>query len=336
MVAAKLARKSHQVDLIEKEAGILEGASKHNHNRIHLGYHYLRSIATAQESREGIPTFMGIFGSAFLMGFPNYYCMAAEGSKSTPEHFEAFCDKVDIGCIHETPPAHLLDARKVSGCYRVPEPVFDYFELKNIVANQIAHPGISLFPNTEVRTVKTRSEKYLVGTDAGQKEYDLIINATYKSINKINEMLGVPSRTYLYEDVVIPIFRYEHPAFGLTIMDGGFCSIEPYGFRKNEFLLYHVNYSVVGKHLGNRELRPVDDFDIDRIYEESRAFLPFLKDVERLGYYRTIRIVMERDDDARLSMIYHDAPNYWSILSGKVTTCIDVANKLVASIQGQD
>jgi hypothetical protein len=41
-----------------------------------------------------------------------------------------------------------------------------------------------------------------------------------------------------------------------------------------------------------------------------------------------MRVVMENDDDARRSTINNDVPNYWSVLSGKVTTCVKVANEL--------
>ena len=47
-IALKLS-KSHKVDLYEKEKDILNGASKINQFRFHLGFHYPRSKKTINE-----------------------------------------------------------------------------------------------------------------------------------------------------------------------------------------------------------------------------------------------------------------------------------------------
>ena len=57
-VAAILADKNVNIDLVEAEDDIMKLASRVNHNRIHLGYHYLRSIDTAEQSIEGLLSFL--------------------------------------------------------------------------------------------------------------------------------------------------------------------------------------------------------------------------------------------------------------------------------------
>ena len=52
MIAGELKRAGHEVVLIEKNSDIMQGASKFNHNRIHFGFHYPRSLSTAQQSLE--------------------------------------------------------------------------------------------------------------------------------------------------------------------------------------------------------------------------------------------------------------------------------------------
>ena len=81
-VASILAGKNVKIDLAEAEDDIMKMASRVNDNRIHLGYHYLRSIATAEQSIEGLLSFLFHFGDAVVYQFPNYYAIAKEGSKT--------------------------------------------------------------------------------------------------------------------------------------------------------------------------------------------------------------------------------------------------------------
>ena len=61
------------VTLVEKKNDIMTGASKCNHNRIHFGFHYPRSIETAKESLDGLILFLMRFNDAIVSDFPNYY-----------------------------------------------------------------------------------------------------------------------------------------------------------------------------------------------------------------------------------------------------------------------
>ena len=63
--------------------------------------------------------------------------------------------------------------------------------------------------------------------------------------------------------------------------------------------------------------------DIDTIYKNSEKYLPFLKNVEKIGYWRTTRALPINDNDERLSEIftYENHPKIINILSGKISTC---------------
>jgi hypothetical protein len=65
--------------------------------------------------------------------------------------------------------------------------------------------------------------------------------------------------------------------------------------------------------------------------------MPFLRNVEPITYNRTVRTVYENDDDARLTelFMYDGIRNYFTVLSGKVTTCIQVALEIKHIMQGR-
>jgi hypothetical protein len=334
-VAAILADKNIKVDLAEAENDIMKLASRVNHNRIHLGYHYLRSIETAEQSIEGLLSFLFHYGDAVVYQFPNYYAIAKKGSKTTPAEFLEFCENVGIGYDEEMPSDNLLNPDAIEACFRVPEPVWDFFTLKKILKKKLSNPNINLLIKTKCTGIRALSGgQFEVQLTTGTKNYDVVINCTYSNINQVNSYLGIPPRKLLYEDVMIPVFKYPSGPFGLTIMDGPFCSVMPRGMRKNEFLLYHVKDSLLDAKLAfekpgfsqlsitNEQLKSPGN-----IYDKSSFFMPFLKNVQLSGYNRATRTVYENDDDARLTELYtyEGLNNYFTILSGKVTTCIQVA-----------
>ncbi len=333
MAAVKLADAGYRVDLLERDNGIMLGASKNNHNRIHMGYHYLRSIQTARDSIQGLSSFTEAFRDALRPELPNYYAIAAEHSKTSPERFEEFCQIVRIRYRREFPPAQLLDPKRLAACYCVPEPVFDYFSVRTTMLKLLSESTVNVHLRTSPLKVDRKNDRFHVVTSQFSQPYDYMINATYCSLNQVNSMVGAAQRTYRYEDCVIPVFRYDYAPFGLTVMDGEFCSVMPRGFRAGEFLLYHVKHSVLRAKLGVENYDTLLEWTDDApLFRASAEFMPFLQNCSSFERYRAIRITWENDDDARRSVIYDDIPNYWSVLSGKVTTCVDVADELVRTI----
>jgi hypothetical protein len=343
--ATVLSDKTNQIDLLEAECDILQLASRINHNRIHLGYHYLRSIQTAEQSIEGLLSFLFNYGKAVIHQLPNYYGIAKVGSKTTPAEFVNFCDNVGIGYDNEFPADKFLNKEMIQECFKVPEPVWDHERLKRIIIQNLKKSKVNLLLNTECTNLKQLPDQTFEATfNNAIKQYDVVINTTYTNINKVNKYLGVGQKKLLFENVLIPVFKYPSHALGLTVMDGPFCSVMPRGKVKNEFLLYNVKESVIQSQLVVD--RP--DFDTgmnaasnekveDIIYQQSSLFMPFLNNVTHAGYNKTTRVVYENSDDARITELftYPEVKNYFAVLSGKVTTCIQAALEIKHILQGK-
>lgn len=342
-VALELAKdKSFHIDLIEKDKDILTGASLSNHNRLHLGYHYLRSSSTAKQSIEGLLSFMFNYGDAALYQFPNYYAIAKKGSHTSTEQFVDFCDQVGIGYDEEFPDAGFLNSESVDSCFRVPEPIFDHSILKSIIQKRlIESKNIKVKLQTECAHLQKINDQFIATLNGSNYEYDVVINVTYSNINKINSFLGLKQYQLRYEQVFIPYFLYPSNPIGLTVMDGEFASIMPKGSNKNEFLLYHVNHSVIQAE--NSVEKKIRELDISKnhlkeIYQKSAYFYPFLDGVKHFGFWQTIRAVHENKDDARVTELftYEDMDNYFTVFSGKIPTCMRVALHLKHILQGKE
>jgi hypothetical protein len=120
-------------------------------------------------------------------------------------------------------------------------------------------------------------------------------------------------------------------------MDGPFCSVMPKGKQTDKFLLYHVTHSVEQGVLS--ELQP--NFNPDNpsqealIYDQATHYMPFLAQVKRTNQFKTVRVVHKNSDDARLTELYmyEQFENYFAILSGKISTCIQVALEIKHTLQ---
>ncbi len=338
--AIELAKAGFKIDMIDSDDDIMNQASRVNHNRIHLGYHYLRSVETAEQSIEGLLSFMFNYGNAVENQFDNYYAIAKENSKTTPEEFLNFCSKIGIGYDYEYPDKKLLDRNMLGDCFKVPEPVFDFFLLKKMVKENLVKSKVNILLKTTLTGLKKENTQYIATYNGTSKEYQVVINASYAHFNTINTLLDIPLKKLLYEKVVIPEFKYKSAAFGLTIMDGPFCSVMPKGKQENEFLLYHVKYSVIESKLTQAfpdfKMR-TENSHLD-IYRNAKLFMPFLGEVSMNGFKETIRVVHENDDDARVTELYkyNGFANYFAILSGKITTCVQVALEIKHLLQGKN
>jgi glycine/D-amino acid oxidase-like deaminating enzyme len=76
-----------RVILVEAEKGLLERASRVNQARVHGGFHYPRSFATALRSRVLQERFVRDFKDAVLADFDMLYAIATRRSKVSARRF---------------------------------------------------------------------------------------------------------------------------------------------------------------------------------------------------------------------------------------------------------
>ena len=86
--ATKLRTIGYEVDLFEKENGILQAASGINQYRVHRGYHYPRSLDTIKSCKNNESSFLKYYNQSIINGnIEHYYSIAKEDSLTTPENY---------------------------------------------------------------------------------------------------------------------------------------------------------------------------------------------------------------------------------------------------------
>jgi len=236
--ALYLAGKGARVALLEKEAHLFRKASVVNQARLHSGYHYPRSLATAALSDEHKARFTSEHQRFVNFTFEKYYAIDRFGSFTDPLQFERFCQYLDIRCERLTD-HHLFNFNRLEALYRTEEYSFDPVLLREYYTDRVEHSdGISVFKNTTVQTASADGKNWVLETVMTSGESDLpatlstptVINATYAATNAINRLFGVDDLALTHEISEIAFLASpEFAAKGLTVMDGPFGSIMPYG-----------------------------------------------------------------------------------------------------------
>lgn len=316
------------------------GASLVNQNRIHFGYHYPRSKETCLESLEGLQTFREFYNGSIHSGFKKYYAIAKEGSYLGAEKFHSFCMDLGLSLQEAYPAEGIMNHNLVEACWLTDEPIFDYGILKQLIIYRVAkNKNITVIRNVRPVSMKQHDKQKEVKLSSGALiRCDTIVNATYAGISETAHLLGLEPIPAKYQLCIMPILQTSRSvgSFGVTIMDGPFCSLMPKGISPDQFILYHVKHSIIETHVGDRnvEWSPIVGFPDLEIIEYSKNFFPILEKMNICDSWITTRIVlpMQEIDDARPTLTIDHGNRIFSLFSGKLTTCVSAAKSLLVRL----
>lgn len=335
------------VKVFEAKDSILSGASQNNQNRLHLGFHYPRDLETGKQCIRGFNSFLESYRESIQDNFDNSYLIANSDSLTDSATYLTFCEQLGVPFKRITSDDLPVVVRGADTGVMCSEVVYDCRILRNIVSKRLDREGVDVSLKTRVTKVNRYSEGYEVkGSDGSTTRADFIVNASYAEINRITAELGYPVSENLYEYTVVPIIKLALPRVGITIMDGPFMTVLPYG-KSDSFLLYDVVKSVVATHVAKlmpqewtlpetAPFRNVDKVNFFReIVQRCSEYLPELRDANLVGFLEGPRMVLSgRDDtDARPSIVNDFKEGYVSVFSGKVDHSLWVADEMAELLQ---
>jgi len=327
--ATMLATSGYDVTLHEELSGIMKCASDINQYRLHRGYHYPRSVQTAQECLDGLKSFKRKYGDSVVNGDVNhYYAISSRDSLVSSEMYLDFLDEMGLDyklCerFHGTD----LTAR-------VDEELFDSEKLRVQTIQKMIGVGVNVVFNKQ-----TTKEDF--------DDYDYVVIATYA---KINELLDKPKQ-YQYEVVEKPVVKLpeSYRNKSIVVMDGPFMCLDPY--KDGLHVLGHVKHAIHSTNVGtypmvlNKDIvgyinnGVIENPKITKIQKFIDAGMEYFEDFDKLehvGSMFTVRTVLaHRDhDDARPTLVTKVNNNTYTIFSGKIGTCVEAANQLVDMVKG--
>lgn len=234
--ALYLAGKGAKILLVEKEAELMKKASIVNQARLHSGYHYPRSVATARMSDENKARFTREHKPFILFEFEKYYAIDRYGSFTDARQFERFCEYINIRC--ERVEGHpLFNYHRLEAVYLTTEYTFDPLLITQYYRERLATtPGIHIWHSCEPLSAQPDADRWQVvikelhSGKHQQVSAREVINATYAGSNGVNRLFGVPDIALMHEISEMAFVSSPQLAqTGLTVMDGPFASLMPYG-----------------------------------------------------------------------------------------------------------
>ena len=345
-------KKKERVLVLECGTAPFQRATYINQARVHQGYHYPRSLSTAMKSAGYFERFHRDFAFCINREFEKVYATSAQYSWSDGEQFRKFCRAAGIPC-KEVYPEDYFRKDMCDGAFLTREYTYDAMLLKERYLEELSElPNVKLLFGSRVTWLEKEQDDYLCRLNSGD-EYraPFVLNATYAAANQILDLLGFEKFKIKYElcEIILCDVNEKLRRCGITVMDGPFFSIMPFGktgfhsLTSVTFTPHTTSYQALpafpcqarsGGSCSERELgncnecvaKPESAFP----YMEKLA-RKYLQDDYEFRYVKSLFsmkpiLTSSEIDDSRPTVIrvYSRKPTFVGVLSGKINTVYDL------------
>lgn len=329
-----------------------------NQARVHMGYHYPRSYSTAIKSANYFERFNSDYKFCIHSKFEQIYATSEDFSWTDAGQFRAFCKAANIQC-YDLSPERYFKPGMCDGAFSTQEYTYDAQILKSYFLEEIKkYPQVILKFSSRINSIKKEKDYYEIFLE-NKESYssDFILNATYASVNQIINHLGFEEFKIKYELCEIIICEVNDSlkhVGGLTVMDGPFFSIMPFGktgyysLTSVTFTPHKTSYDLFPvfscqqqsggdcspKQLGNCNSCPAKP---ETAWEYmSNLAKKYLREEYKFHYKYSLFsmkpiLKVSEIDDSRPTVIktFSENPTFISVLSGKINTVYDLDEVLL-------
>lgn len=350
-----LAKRDLNIAVIEIDDKPLQRASYINQARVHNGYHYPRSVSTASKSAHYYERFVRDFSFAINDRFKKIYAISANDSLTNAEQFMNFCDYVDIPAI-EVNSRGYFNQGTVEATFETLEYSYDANIIRDWYMNELEKfKNVQTYFNKVLDTVSEDNNQYILNfSDGTMHTASNILNATYASINQILRKFDFELFTTKYEicEVIMTEVTSNIKDIGITVMDGPFFSLMPFGesgyhsltsvghtphessfSALPELSCQQYNLDCTPNQLSNCNTcsaRP--DSAWTRMHQLAKKYLiPDIQIHQRKSLYAVKALISASElDDSRPTVIkeFSESPRFLSVFSGKFNTIYDLEEVL--------
>ena len=329
-----------RVVLIEKEADLLTRASYANQARVHHGYHYPRSVMTAQRSAINFPRFVEEFRACLDESFEMVYAIARD-SKVTADQFVRICERIQAP-IKAAPDRYrqLFDDSLIERVFVVNEVAFDAVRLRALFKQKLEAMGVDVLHGGIVDKVIPCDEGHgldvVMAPESSRLCARRVINCAYAQINTILRNSGLPLVPLKHEISELPLVEVPAPlkAVGVTVMDGPYFSAMPFP-PKGLHTLHHVRYSPhdfwhdpdAYRDAHGDLARRARASNFEFMVRDASRYLPMFRQSRQAGSLFEVKTVLPRNevDDGRPILLRNDygMDGFSVVLGAKIDNIYD-------------
>lgn len=232
------ARRGQRVTVIERDETPFSRATYANQARVHMGYHYPRSLSTAMKSAGYFKRFVEDYSFCILFDFQQIYATSKNFSWTDANEFVKFCKDAGIPCTPLSAERYFRTG-SCDGAFLTREYTYDAVLLRNYFLREAEkYPEMKILCDRDIRRIVKKSDCYEVYTrhQGNEEKFEapFLLNASYASVNQVLEKTEGIERNFFdlkYELCEIILCKTDSALknLGLTVMDGPFFSIMPFG-----------------------------------------------------------------------------------------------------------
>lgn len=346
-------KKGQKVIVLECDDAPFKRATYINQARVHQGYHYPRSISTALKSAGYFERFNKDYAFCVNKEFDQIYATSSQYSWSDGRQFKDFCKAANIPC-EELHAGNYFKEGMCDGVFRTREYTYDAMILKKYFLDELKKYGSNVVMKygEKINSIEKGNGTYVIRTEGGENyESSFVLNSTYAGTNQILEMAGFEKFGIKYElcEIILCDINEKLKGVGLTVMDGPFFSIMPFGktgfhsLTSVTFTPHTTSYDSVptfscqaisNGHCSTKRLGNCDDCPAKPVtafpYMANLARKYMLDDYQfeyKKSLFSMKPILMSSEiDDSRPTVIrtYSKNPMFVGVLSGKINTVYDL------------
>jgi D-amino-acid oxidase len=323
------------ISIFDSENQLMTRAAANNQCRLHLGFHYPRSLETIQQTINGFEKFKNEFSKSIYFPKNNYYAVHQNSQVNFDDYIQTMNDcNLEFDICDKNQFNFFKKPNQIQGIIRVGEGVI---KLQNLRDNLLSSISSKVYNHSKVSSIDCLSGRILVNGNY-QGPFDYIINTTY-----VNPNLGLPKNMHYklkYELAGMVLMKAKSDELAITIMDGNFVSLYPIG--RGMSTLSSVVYTPFEKFNSVTELDSAlkdpnsiarNKNVIENIIDHGNTFL----NLENLGLEsRGLWIapkakILNDKGSTRISHI-KNYEKVISVLCGKLDSVHDISNQVISMI----
>ena len=346
-------RRGESVLVLECDEKPFSRATYINQARVHGGYHYPRSLSTAIKSAGYFERFNREYDFCINKEFEQVYATSEDYSWTDGIQFKKFCDSAGIPCKRVPAEEYFKDGQ-CSGAFITREYTYDAKILCDYFLSELGNydDSFSIIYSANIMEINRLQDDYeVVLSDGSSYKSGFLLNATYASTNQLLDKLGYEKFKIKYElcEIILCEVNDKLRDVGITVMDGPFFSIMPFGktglhsLTSVTFTPHKTSYDITPKfecqsqsdglcsqeHLYNCNLccaKPKSAYQ----YMSNLAH-KYMKECYGFEYKDSLfsmKPILKASeiDDSRPTVVrvYSQSPTFVSVLSGKINTVYDL------------
>lgn len=354
------AKRGQRALVLEYDPEAFGRATYVNQARVHMGYHYPRSLSTAMKSAGYFQRFLEDYGFCILQEFEQVYATSAKFSWTDAAQFRQFCQAAKIRC-EEVGPERYFQPGMCDGAFLTTEYTYDARILRDFFLEKLAeYTKVELRFGARIRRIYESGNQFVVEEEDGEVSgTGFLLNATYASANqvlrRVEGILAEPFGTKyeLCEIILCHPSKTLEPV-GITVMDGPFFSIMPFGktgyhsLTSVTFTPHKTSYDMLPTFPCQEKSRggcnPAQLGNCNTCPARPASAWPFMSHMAEKYLRReyefsyshslfSMKPILKNSelDDSRPTVVrrFSEKPTLVSVLSGKINTVYDLDEVLI-------